>query len=73
MCEVASPWLCQLPGRNLFLCKPDFLRAYRKTINLFYLNNIIIKDVESKKNVISRTLNSIYWITFAADFKKCNE
>ncbi len=44
-----------------------------KTINLFYLNNIIIKDVDSKKNVISRTLNSIYWITFAADFKKCNE
>lgn len=28
---------------------------------------------KAKKNVISRTLNSIYWITFAADFKKSNE
>ena len=60
-------------GRNLFFMQTGVFASLPKAVNLFYLNNIIIKDVESKKNVFSRTLNSIYWITFAADFKKCNE
>ena len=35
-----------------------------------HINNILLKDVSGKKISLSAIGNSIYWITFAADFKK---